>query len=613
MEQTQFEWNMASLRGRFPNLAEAINQVKYREDDAMLEVSRAQDGTMILQIRKDGRKLYVNGPRNPREPVRREIERWGTLRRETPVCLVGMADMVFLREVLENTDDTTHIIVYEPSLQIFLEMLHKVDIRDIFEKRALGLVVEGLNREEAEGILNSCVTPGNYTALKQWTSLSYREFFPQQVLKFLTEVERRVTAVVAGRNTDIRYAGVKAGNIFHNLKYLCDGYITTQLCQVVPRDIPGILVSAGPSLNKNIQELKRAKNRAFIVAVDTAVKPLVKAGILPDLYMIVDGKKPLDLLDFEEARRIPMCPSITSASDILEQHTGMKFFYREGVMLSFNVMIMNGIPIQSVSCGGSVACSGFSLLYKMGFQRIILVGQDLALTGNKSHADGTFREKMEELDTSRCMKVPGNYEKEVPTRMDFKLYLDWFNYYIKGCQGVHVINATEGGARIENTEVMTLGEAIDRECGREVDIASCMAKLKPALDREGRKRAVEYLNTVPEMFRNLKRKAVKERLYYGRLDRMCEEGRADKKEYASLLKKIQKLTGEIECHELYPLITETIAVANALIMEQEFCQEEDFKTEGREIARQGVIFMEQVQKCIDLLLPLSEETLGKLQ
>lgn len=46
-----------------------------------------------------------------------------------------------------------------------------------------------------------------------------------------------------------------------------------------------------------------------------------------------------------------------------------------------------------VATGGSVATNAFSLLYKIGLKTIILVGQDLALTGNKSHADGTFQEK----------------------------------------------------------------------------------------------------------------------------------------------------------------------------------------------------------------------------
>lgn len=65
-------------------------------------------------------------------------------------------------------------------------------------------------------------------------------------------------------------------------------------------------------------------------------------------------------------------------------------------------MVMNGIPFSNVACGGSVACSAFSLVYKLGFSRIILVGQDLALTDNKTHADGTFKEKMDVIDTRYC-------------------------------------------------------------------------------------------------------------------------------------------------------------------------------------------------------------------
>lgn len=53
----------------------------------------------------------------------------------------------------------------------------------------------------------------------------------------------------------------------------------------------------------------------------------------------------------------------------------------------------SGLRWGDVATGGSVATNVFSLLYKIGLKTIILVGQDLALTGNKSHADGTFEEK----------------------------------------------------------------------------------------------------------------------------------------------------------------------------------------------------------------------------
>ena len=60
----------------------------------------------------------------------------------------------------------------------------------------------------------------------------------------------------------MNFSTVFARNVLSNVKYLCNGYKTVQLIQVIPRDIPGIVVAAGPSLNKNIKELKKAKGKA---------------------------------------------------------------------------------------------------------------------------------------------------------------------------------------------------------------------------------------------------------------------------------------------------------------------------------------------------------------
>ena len=82
--------------------------------------------------------------------------------------------------------------------------------------------------------------------------------------------------------------------------------------------MPAIVVAAGPSLNKNIDELKRAKGKAFIIAVDTAIKPLLKKGIIPDMFAIVDGKKPIELVQNEEVKKIPLLTSISASHDVLE-------------------------------------------------------------------------------------------------------------------------------------------------------------------------------------------------------------------------------------------------------------------------------------------------------
>ena len=620
MSDLIYEKNIDAMKQRFPGLADLVLQRREKlmeHPRLQIGMEQSMDEEPVLSVRdqedETGRVLYLSGKRRPRETARRIVGQWGELNRTTPIFLTGLGDVAMVRELLEATDPDINIMIYEPSAEIFYYLLENVDISECFENRALGLVIESINENEMDGVIRAYISLANIEFLKNHTNKGYAALFPEAVVHFLRRLEKLSSDIVVSRNTGIRFSAVEAENTFYNIGYMCDGYITTQLCDVIPMDIPAIVVSAGPSLNKNIQELKKAKNKAFIVAVDTAVKPLVKAGILPDLYVIVDGLKPVELLDFPEAREIPLMPSLSSARAVLAQHTGKKFFYFEGNMLGFNLMAMNGISFSSVSCGGSVACSAFSLVYKLGFSTIILVGQDLAMTGNKTHADGTFKEKMDEIDTSRCLMVEGNCEEKVPTRGDFKRYLDWFNYYIEGCEDIHVINATEGGAKIQNTEIMTLKDAIARECKREVDIAACMDSLTPVFDEAARKRAVAYLNTIPDMFRRLRKEVKKEKDNYKKLRKICQKTVIDRSAYLHILNRIKRTTAAIEGHELYQIITSSLTVADYMITSEQFYEEDSIQAEGLEIARKGIKYMKLVDQCIGLLIPLAEQTVGSLK
>lgn len=614
MNNKIYERNIAAMERRFSGMAKALERKGSRADQGVeIDLEYAQDGSPILKLRKDGRSLYVSGKRQPRERAKRIIEDWGVLNRASTIFVLGTGDVVFLRELLEATPKEVNIMVYEPCADILIRLLEEVDITDYFENRPLGLVIEGINEKDMGAVIAAFVQLSNAEYVKYYKNATYQEMFQEKALKYLKAVSHQIDRVIVNEKTAVRYAPVEADNLLHNIKYLCDGSVTTQLCDILPTDIPAIVVSAGPSLNKNIRELKKAKNKAFIVAVDTAVRPMVKAGIIPDMYVVVDGLKPIELFEFEEARKIPLMTSISAAKHVLEYHQGKKIFWYEGQPFIWSMMAMNGKSFSTVACGGSVACAAFSVVYKLGFSRIILVGQDLAMTGNKTHADGTFQEKMEEIDTSQCLMVEGNCEKKVPTRGDFKIYLDWFNYYIEGCEGIHVMNATEGGAKIQNTEIIALKDAIARECGKEVDMDACFEKLQPVFDQEQRKRAVEYLNTFPGMFKKIKKDVSKLHLQYKKLNRICRFGKVDQKAYRKLLKQIKKLTEEVEGHELYRFVSDTLSVADYVITSEQFYEEKTLEAEGREIARIGIKYTELAEKCIDLLIPLAEETVGKLQ
>ena len=85
---------------------------------------------------------------------------------------------------------------------------------------------------------------------------------------------------------------------------------------------PAFIVSAGPSLDKNIDMLKEVKGRGMIMAVDTAIKPLLKKGIVPDIVASVDPHKPLELFQYRGTETFLCWLNINYNSKIDLLHNG---------------------------------------------------------------------------------------------------------------------------------------------------------------------------------------------------------------------------------------------------------------------------------------------------
>lgn len=599
-----FEENLKTLSSYYPQMDELIGEAKEKfEPELEIIEEAAYDGERIIKVTKENRTCYLNGKRNPEEPAKIWVETLGELAANSPIFIMGLGNPAYLQELVEHAKDRLAIFVYEPSFQIFLDFLEHVPLKRWMEKHLIVFWVKGIEGMDDKAMGGMVERILRYETISHYRKLilpNYDVLFPEEAVAFLRKINDSMSSEIVNYMTQMRFANVTIKNLLDNVKYLCDGYKTTHLVNVIPNDIPGIVVAAGPSLNKNIHELKRAKGKAFIVAVDTAIKPLIAAGIIPDMFAIVDGKKPLDLIKKEEAKEIPLVTTINASSDILKYHTGMKFFYNESYVIAEQILMHGDRQYGGVDTGGSVATSAFSLLYKIGLTRIILVGQDLAFTDNKSHADGTFEKVMKEENTAGFIMVEGNVEKEVPTTGSLKIYLDWYEKYIADIrerekEEYHIINATEGGAKIKGTEIMTLHDAIERECTKEVDIQECLSHLSPMLDEDSRKWAVEYLDGIPKEFQRLAQDARKARKLYEKLDKVCDKKHIDSKEYLSVLKKIEKMVKKIESNTVvYQLVNETMVGQRYVLLSEQFEHKDSVQEEGKEMAREGMIYTKYI-------------------
>jgi hypothetical protein len=214
---------------------------------------------------------------------------------------------------------------------------------------------------------------------------------------------------------------------------------------------PVLIVATGPSLNKQLPLLEKYKDLFVIIAADPAVPILKKHGVVPQFVVSIDPQKrpywkhneldPATTFVIE----VGCCPDVAWSSN----HKYLVTSCHKDV---FRLLTDLGAAPSYLLTGGSVTTTAFSLAQHMGANPIILIGQDLAWTDGKDHADGYVSQYSREQLQARHAKgfeIEGYDGKPVRTERQLLYYKTWFEQRIALMPDRLIVNATEGGARIE--------------------------------------------------------------------------------------------------------------------------------------------------------------------
>lgn len=594
------------------------------ESSISLFSEKAVNGKTIFKtVNDDGRVLFLEGKYNPDASIKKWILGQKKFENKSVIIIIGFGNGNHIKELIEKTKDSSVLMIYEPCINIFMHAMREVDLSEVFESKKIALFVEGINTEEMKTAINMIIIFDTLNILHHYVSDNYYELFPERIKAFFDLEKKQIEVVKRHYSTVLNFADVAALNLLNNIRYIYDNYTTHQLKNILPSNIPCIIVAAGPSLNKNIDGLKEVKNRACIIATDTALKPLLNRGIIPDFLVMVDGKKPAVLFEHERLSEVPLVMSALVSREPVNMHKGRKFFSWEGTRYETDLIKVakessnnpDLIDLISIPTGGSVATTAFSFACILGSRTIILMGQDLALTGNKTHADGTFKNKMEELDMTRgnYIEVEDIYGNMVLTRPDYKSYLDWFNEYIPKLKEVNVIDATEGGAKIKGTEILTLKEAVNRECKNSIDVGEILERIQPVFYETNVKEKIrDYLNNTVEKFDEVKEKANRGIGYYEKIIDICSKKNFNSKEYVKISKKVSNIMEFLNNDAVALLVIDSMRQVDYSLRAIVYNTEDKEEEERLNIAKHGKVYLENMIKCIEDLKPYAEETVGKV-
>lgn len=595
-----YEKNMAFFREKDPELVEALEEYQVKQTDLKVEVSEGKFGSPVMLCEKDGKSYYFSSPFDGEGTYEEAwMEQFDSPDYEGVLFCFGMARINYLRKFKEEKKDYM-LLVYEPSVEIFRALLEWTDLTFLDEKDIL--LIKGLNDEEWYAVTytvshKEMAENSNYVCMP-----NYEKIFGADYIDFTDGIKKILKGKAMDIGVALRFSEEMTRNLRNNIKDIIRSSDLNALIENLPKGKPGIVVSAGPSLNNNIDELKNAVGKALIVATDTALKPLITHGIMPDAFVTVDPSKPLVLFEKEEVRDIPMILLENGNSEVVEKHRGKKFFSLMWQGFCKHIYERYEKPIPWLETGGSVANNVYSFLQFVGCNPIIFVGQDLAYTNKKSHADGTFKEEMDDVNTeeSKYIEIEDIYGNTTYTTADFKHYLEWFEEKIEEHPEIKAIDATEGGAKIHGAELMTLKEAVAAYCTEEFDVSHYFEEASDVFNAEERKEVEEYLLSTPKMLDDIKRKAKRGKQSYEDMIfriRRNEWGR----ELKSSLKKVGKLTDFLDNDETMMLV-KPILVDYDHVYKQKVKKIDVNSEEGLlEMLESGKEYMEKVIETVDLL------------
>lgn len=417
----------------------------------------------IVAVEKNGRFYPLNSLYNPQNASKQWAKQFyrPEINENSVIIVFGIADGRSVLELSRKRKECT-IIIYEPCQEIFWKAMECDEVAELAENDNICITVKGVNEEYFFHALQTVLNYSNYQLVVQSVLPNYLQLFKTEYKEMLEIYKSVIELIVFTRNTMILRGIEIQHNTYALTKDMIEQRSDVQLMDIIDKKkmngLPAILVAAGPSLDKNVTQLKDIKNKAFIMVVDTALNTVLENGIVPDMTMSIDSRKPLVLFKNDKFKDIPIALSMNSNKDVVKLNASKHFYEIDEEGYLKKLLEANEKESVQLPTGGSVATSALALLHEMGFKTIILVGQDLAYPGGVEHTAAAYGKGNDNVDTKKkdYIEVEDNYGNTVLTEANMNIYRKWIENYIGAYSDLKVINATEGGAKIAGTEFIKL-------------------------------------------------------------------------------------------------------------------------------------------------------------
>ncbi len=475
--------NLRALARKDPALAQRIEEAT----PAAMTFAPSRRGPLWASLDHAGKPLALASRYDPEAEAAKLVDSIDHVKTAC-VAVLGFTLGYHAQKVAADMRGQGLLIIYEPDLSLLRAVLEHIDHSGWLGAENVLLCDASIDRASLTTRierLSALVTQGTQLL----THPAARRMHGEALGGFA----KMVTDTLAFCRTNVATALVNAARTCRNLALNLDHYAAGATVNELHHDAtgyPAVLVSAGPSLVKNVDLLRdpAVRENIVLIAVQTALRPLLDRGIRPDFVTALDYSPVCK--QFYEG--LPDLPDVTLVVEpkancaILDSYPGP--------IRVCNADWLNRLlgdharPIVPMKAGATVAHLSLYLAWHLGCDPVMMIGQDLGFSDGLYYAPGTAVHKVwaaelnpfntiEMMEWQRIVRMKGHLSRhqdihDNPIFSDEQMmtYLKQFERdFAEGvAAGKTVIDATEGGMPKQHTQAMPLAEALAAHATRPV-------------------------------------------------------------------------------------------------------------------------------------------------
>ena len=349
------------------------------------EIVTAKNGSIIAKA--DGKLLHSGY--NPEREAEQAVH---AARKEKYTCAVflscglGYGPKVYAKNFPQDT-----LIIVEPDISYFLSALRYFDWTNILSLPHCILILGA----SPETVITLIQNSGGFSSCGILANSNQMEHARDYFSRLVKDIDHAKEQTKINENTSRRFYGLWLRNTCRNLRQLAVRAGINVYKNSCPKDLPLVILAAGPTLAEILPHLAEIKKRALVVCVDTALHACLRAGTEPDFIILTDPQ-------YYAARHIAglSAPHAVLITETAAYPSVFHFPCKEILLCSSLFPLSISVEKQvgekgALASGGSVSTTAWEFARYIGAVEIYVAGLDLGYPDYQTHIRGsTFEEKM---------------------------------------------------------------------------------------------------------------------------------------------------------------------------------------------------------------------------